>query len=99
MPSLTWGDSGLEDAKSGPTGQRVNHQLQRVPKTVSFEDPAHPLYTHTGDFTYFAWVEVFSWHSHTKCPIHSYVEQGKKECVGVCSLYLTEQGRSAKTAK
>lgn len=36
MPLLTWGDSGLEDAKSGQTGQPVNHQLQRVPRRVSF---------------------------------------------------------------
>lgn len=57
MPSTTWVDSGSEDAKSGPIGQRVNHQLQRVPRTVSFTDSAHPMYTHTGDSTYFAWLE------------------------------------------
>lgn len=42
MPSLTWGDNGWEDAKSEPTGQRVNHQLQRVSRTVSFKVTAHP---------------------------------------------------------
>lgn len=59
-PSLTWGDSGLEDVKSGPTGQLVNHQLQRVPRTVSFKGPAQPLFTHAGALLIFSGLKLFS---------------------------------------